>query len=184
MTTFDPYKDCPVLTGNYFTFRLVEENDNKALLNCYSDKKSVPLFNSDNCSSDFYLLTEDNMTQMIQFWLREYNEGGYVRFSILNEAQIPFGTLEIFAKKEAHPDYGTMGLLRIDLSSDYEKVNALKEILDIVHLHFGRWFNIDSIVTKAVPEAKIRKQLLKTNGYVLTTDPLVTSYSDYYVRRL
>lgn len=48
----NPYENCPVFEGANYLLRLVEPDDAPSLLTMYSDEKSLPLFNSDNCTYD------------------------------------------------------------------------------------------------------------------------------------
>ena len=51
----DVYEKCPVFEDSSYTLRMVATDDCLDLLKVYSDVKSVPLFNSDNCGGDdFY----------------------------------------------------------------------------------------------------------------------------------
>ena len=180
----DPFEKCPVLKGNTFTLRLVTEEDAKDLLVCYGDDKSAPLFNSDNCNSNFVYKTEEEVLGVIKFWIREYNEGGYVRFSIVDNAiDSAVGTIEIFAKKEYFSDYGTVGLLRIDLASKYEQSSYISEVLDMVDEHFPTLFTIDSIITKAIPKAAERLIVISDKGYVKLSNRAITTYDDYYIKK-
>lgn len=62
----DVYKNCPTYENEYYIIRMVNTEDKEDLLKVYSDEKSVPLFNSDNCGGDdFYYTTEDRMEQAI-----------------------------------------------------------------------------------------------------------------------
>jgi hypothetical protein len=54
------YENCPVFQNENFSLSLVQQNDLNDLLKVYSDKKSVPFFNSDNCHGDnFYYATSE-----------------------------------------------------------------------------------------------------------------------------
>ncbi len=180
----DPYEECPILETKHFLFRLVEEGDAKDLLKCYSDHKAIRLFNSDNCTSDFSYKTEEEVLGLIQFWIMEYQNRGYVRFSIVDKTRkSAIGTIEIFARKDRKPAFGTIGVFRLDLVSEYEKIEAISEILNMTDLHFPDLFGIDSIITKAIIEAENRIKALETNGYHKLVDQSITSYSDYYIKK-
>ena len=43
-------------------------------------------------------------------------------------------------------------------------------------------FDVDSIVTKAVPDAVTRIKTLEEKGYKLLTDHSIVSYDDYYIK--
>ena len=185
MNYVNPYEKCPVLETDLFLLRLVEESDAEDLLMCYSDKESLKIFNSDNCPIDFYFESKDELHKLIKFWLREYSEGGYVRFSIVDKIlNTAIGTIEIFAKKETFNDYGKVGVLRLDLPSTYEKVEFLNNIFYLVLSHFGELFKIDSIITKANTFAMTRVEILSNLDFYPLNNKYITSYDDYYIRKL
>lgn len=183
--TRNPYKSCPTLDSRYFTYRLVKEEDATDLLACYSDIKSVPIFNSDNCNCDFHFKTESEMKDIIKFWLMEYSESGYVRFTIIdNYTKKAIGSIEIFAKKELFETYNKVGLLRVDLASDYEKSNYLLDIFEMCKRNFADLFDIDSIATKITPAASVRRSVLSSNGYTPLLDTSIINFDDYYIIKL
>lgn len=183
ITRINPFDECPILESEHFIFRLVEEKDSKDLLKCYSDSKSAKIFNCDNCNSNFVYRTEEAVLNLIKFWLVEYNNRGYIRFSIVDKnKKIVIGTIEIFSKKEVYENAGRVGVLRLDLVSNHESLDDIIEILNMIDLNFPYTFGIDSIITKAISEADIRIRALKLNGYNILHDKNITSYSDYYIK--
>lgn len=92
------YKICPQFENEKYFLRLVIEDDYKDLLKVYSDKKSVPFFNSDNCGGDdFYYTTENRMKEAIKYWLWEYSRQGFVRWSVIDKnISEAIGTIELF----------------------------------------------------------------------------------------
>lgn len=181
----DPYKECPILKSNNFLLRLVEENDAKDLLECYSDIKALPLFNSDNCPMDFYFDCEDKLLELIQFWLYEYSYGGYVRFSILDRKNSKaIGTIEIFAKKEVYDFYNKVGVLRLDLKSTYENEDVVSELFTLIQKEFRNYFKIDYIVTKVKEPAVIRKNVLTSLNFEEVKDMQIVSYPYYFIGKV
>ncbi len=179
----NPYDRCPIYETRQFVFRLVQEEDAQDLLECYSDPLSVKIFNSDNCTSNFIYRTITEMKACIRFWLDDYARQAYVRFSIVDKTtQRAVGTIECFAKSGTYPGFGTVGILRIDLASRYENEGVITEILNMVEDHLYSCFGIQSMLTKAVPEAKQRVIALRNIGYqALRTNPIMP-YGDYFVR--
>ena len=113
----------------------------------------------------------------------EYNDRGYVRFSIVDQLKdCAIGTIEIFAKKEKFDYVGKVGLLRIDLYSDYETQTRIAEILEMIDNNFPEAFEINSIITKAVPLAENRIKALTRKNYQKLKDTNITSYDDYYIK--
>ncbi len=182
----DVYKSCPTFENEHFLLRYVSENDCLDLLKAYSDKKAVPLFNSDNCGGDdFYYATEERMLEAIRYWFFEYERKGFVRWSIVDKTtQQAIGTIELFHRKSK--DYFTKcGLLRLDLRSDYEVENKIISILSPILKPTFKLFHCNKIATKAVPEAKERISALKELGFNLSKEKLIghdkTEYDNYYV---
>ena len=69
----DVYKHCPQYNGLRYSLRIVEKNDCDDLLKVYSDVKSVPFFNSDNCyGDDFHYTTTEEIMNAIDFWIEKY----------------------------------------------------------------------------------------------------------------
>ena len=176
-----PYDECPVYESQFFSFRLVEESDAHTLLTCYSDPKSAPLFNADNCTCDFVYHNQDELLKLIQFWLMEYENRGYVRFSVVEkEEKKAIGTIEIFAHTNEH---GAIGHLRLDLASKYESSLYLDDIFYMIDCYFKDDFKIDAIVTKAIPEASTRLKTLSNKNYLPLSDSTITSYDNYHIKR-
>ena len=161
---------------------MIENKDAKDLLEVYSDLHALPLFNSDNChGSNFYITNLVDMENTIKYWLLEYTENkGFVRFSIIDKAIGKcVGTIEMF-HRIAEDDFNHCGLLRIDLSSHYEKKEFIEEILKLVTDPFFEWFSCKNIITKAPLYAVERISALKACEYALSDVPLKGAYRLYY----
>lgn len=153
----NPYEKCPEYETKSFKLRLVNKNDAEALLKCYSDKKAVLKINADNCTSDFYYTSLEQMKECIDSWLYQYQKQDYVRFSIIPKVtNKAVGTVEIFG--------GEIGVLRIDISSEYEKEMYIEEIVKLAVLSFISDFEIDSLKIK-VSNTPERVKLLKSYGF-------------------
>ena len=54
------YERCPQIENEKYLLRFVEKKDADDLLKVYSDKNTLPFFNSDNCDGDnFYYPPKD-----------------------------------------------------------------------------------------------------------------------------
>lgn len=156
----DPYANCPIIETDNFILRLVREEDADDLLLCYCDPKSQELFNADNCSGNFCFNTIKEMNSCIWFWLKDYENRVYVRFSIVCRAtQKVIGTIEMFNKNE------NLGILRLDIISGYEKYSYLYELLNSCIENFSILLNVNEIVIKAIPAASKRISVLKALGF-------------------
>lgn len=174
------YDNCPIFKNEIVTLRLTNESDTLALLNCYSDEKAVPLFNSDNCHGDnFYYTTDERMKQAVDMWIWSYETKQFVRMTILlNPTDEIIGTIEMF-NRGAAPYYGVHGILRLDVMSKYEDEAVLSAVLRLVNEHFYNEFGVEWIVTKAIDTAKIRKEVLIKSGYIPMRN---FALNDYYGR--
>jgi RimJ/RimL family protein N-acetyltransferase len=162
--THTPYHNCPTIETEHFIFRLVNKNDAADLIKCYSDPKAQELFNSVNCSSDFRFNTIDEMDEMINYWLIEYAQQAYVRFSIVDKStKRAIGTIEMFGKIGQYKV--DRGILRIDVESGYENKTSLFEIISMCVENFYLLFGVKEIATRAIPEAADRIEALTKNGF-------------------
>ncbi len=180
------YDSCPILQNDKFILRLVNDGDLSDLFEIYSDDKSVPLFNSDNChGDDFYYTTLERMRQALDFWKQAYENGWFVRLAIEDKAiNKVIGTIEEFHRDEKDL-FTNCGLLRLDLRSDYEKYDEIKSILSLIVTPSFEMFGCKMVATKAVPSATERIKALKVLGFVKSQEALIghdgTKYYDYYV---
>ncbi len=165
---------------------MVQKEDKADLLKVYSDKKAVPLFNSDNCGGeDFYYTTENEMEKAIDYWLWEYSRKGFVRWSVVSKVTDEvIGTIELFHRNSE--DYFTnCGLLRLDLRNDYEKTEDIINILKIIIEPTYILFECDKIATKAVAIANERIAALNELGFRQPNEKLIghdgTEYDSYFV---
>lgn len=179
------YEQCPQLSSDRFLLRQTGFEDCDDLLAVYSDKAAVPIFNSDNCTGDFYITTEKDMRNMIDFWLREYALGYYVRWSIIDRrTDHAVGTIELFNRK-AEDFFNNVGLLRLDLRSDYENEEDIVCILNIILPRTCELFGCGAIATKAPSCAQSRIAVLESMGFHYREEQLYghdgRAYGDYYL---
>lgn len=178
----DIYAECPIYKKKLITLRQTNMEDTQDLLRCYSDKRAVPFFNSDNCHGDnFYYTTIERMKQAIDFWDFSYKNKYFVRWTIiLNATNEKIGTVEMF-HRIADDEFNHYGVLRIDLQSKCEVQPIINEILEIVDDNFYASFDLEVILTKAIPDATERVTSLLERGF----QPLGRKfmiYDDYFVK--
>lgn len=180
---YDIYKNCPVYKNSLITLRLLTDEDTKELLKCYSDKKAVPFFNSDNCNgSGFYNSTIEGMQQAVYFWKMSYDTKQFVRMTIIvNDTNEKIGTVEMFNRGMTE-HYGMHGILRIDVQSRFETKEILLAILDIANKHFYEAFKVDYIITKTFDQASERLEALKLSGYIPMDKFEAAGYYGRFVR--
>ena len=165
----DVYKNFPVLESENFIIREVRISDAYDLLQVYSDEKAVPFFNGDNChGDDFHYTTKERMSEAIKFWQFSYDNGYFVRWSIVDKRiDAAVGTIELFQRDDTSPIYDNCGLL----------------IMPAVYELFG-----DKVVTKVKFFATERLAAVKALGFVLPKEGFKLQNEeecrDYYVAKL
>ena len=154
----NPYKTCPEYETESFKLRLVKRSDAEDLLRCYSSPAAAKRANGDNCTSDFHYTTLEEMEECIGFWLKEYEEQRYVRFSVISKGtERAVGTLEIFG--------GEGGVLRIDLADEFETESNIEELVKLTILNLISDFKADSLNIK-VSNTPMRVNVLERYGFV------------------
>lgn len=183
----NPYEKCPVYQNEKYLLRLVEPADAPDLLSVYSDENAVPYFNSDNCGGDdFHYTSLERVQGQIRMWLSEYRRKAYVRWAILDrERSCAIGTIELFNRK-SEDYFNDCGLLRLDLRSDYEKEEAIFEILSLIVPPAFELFDCRFVATKIPPFAADRKAAAEQLGFRTSAEKLIGHhdqkiYMDYYV---
>lgn len=180
------YQTCPIFENEKFKLRLTESGDAEDLLKVYGDIKAVPLFNGDNChGDDFHYTTIERMKQAVDFWKQSYENGWFVRWSIIDKSSDGvIGTVEEFLRTA--DDYFTdCGLLRLDLRSDYEKADKIESILSLIVAPSFEIFGCNKVATKVIPFAAERLRAVKNLGFEKSKEKLIghdgTRYGDYFV---
>lgn len=186
--SIDVYEQIPVMEGDNFLLREIEDADAEDLLKVYSDKDAVLLFNSDNCVNGFYYASIEEMKDTIAFWKREYQSRYYVRWAIIEKnANQAIGTIELF-NRSAKDYFNNCGLLRLDLRSDYEKQDIIEDILGIIIPETKDMFACEIIASKAIPIAEERIKALEQMGFYLSEEAVIghdgTKYGSYFVREV
>lgn len=182
------YISCPEFENKRFNLRFISINDCDDLLKVYSDKKAVPLFNSDNCGGDdFYYNTRERMEKALDYWKFEYDRKGFVRWSIIDKIErIVIGTIELF-HRDSKDYFNDCGIIRLDLRSDYETKANIIDILNLIIDKTYSLFECNMIATKALSFANERIEALKELDFLQTEKKLIghdgTAYSSYYFKR-
>ncbi|MBQ3591822.1 MAG: GNAT family N-acetyltransferase [Clostridia bacterium] len=182
----NPYIQCPVFENNRFRLRFVENGDTDDLFLVYSDKKAWPIFNSDNCTSDFRYTKRQQMEETIAYWREEYQKQYYVRWAVVdNTSGQAVGTVELF-NRQAEDFFTDCGLLRLDLRSDYETAPVITEILNLLLPDAFEMFHCRMLATKIPADAAERKKAVEMLGFAPTEEVLVgghdgKTYGEYHI---
>lgn len=182
----NPYEKCPVFESENYLLRLVETEDAPDLLLVYSDEKSLPLFNSDNCTYGFHCTSLQQMQETIAAWLQEYQGKSFVRWAIIDRRNDhAVGTIELF-NRQSGDYFNNCGVLRLDLKNDYEREESIAEILSLILPSAFDLFECDFLATKIPPCASRRRTAMEKTGFTASEEKLIGShsheaYGDYYV---
>ena len=161
------YETCPVLESKNFLVRLFENNDCEDLLKVYSDKNALPFFNSDNCNGDnFHYATRERMEEALAFWKLSYENGWFVRLSVIDKAiSSAIGTIEL-CLRVSEDEFNNMGILRVDVRSDYEQEEVLFELFSLIVPHISHLLGCCATLTKAPIYAVERIKALEKAGFI------------------
>jgi RimJ/RimL family protein N-acetyltransferase len=182
------YEECPKFENERWLLRLVEKTDAEDLLKVYSDKNALPFFNSDNCDGDnFYYHNKELMDKAMDFWLYSYREKWFVRWAIIDKTTGKvIGTIESF-KRLSEDDFNESGVLRLDVCSNYERAEVLKEIMSLIVPYIFEMFDCKQVVTK-IPIYAVERAVAATAFGFKKTDSLLVAkdgvaFNGYWIFR-
>lgn len=188
----DIYEEWRSYENETILLRPVVSEDAEELLKVYADEKARPLFNCDNFPNPCYFDTLEQMQNEILFYLDSYKWKSFVRWTIvLKEERKIIGTIENFRRQDISEVnrnvFSNAAILRIDLLNDYEKEEVLTDILKLILDTAYKDFHCNIIATKAVKEAKVRRQTLMKMGFMESGEKLIGNcgemYEDYFIRK-
>ena len=170
------YEHCPTLESNRILLRLVQADDCEDLLAVYSDRNALPFFNSDNCGGDnFYYATTVRMQEALSFWQTAYENGWFVRLAIVDKAaERVIGTIEL-CLRVSEDDFDHMGILRVDVGSDFEQADMLAEIFALIAPQMKALLGCRGVITKAPIYAVERIRAIQRVGFVQSDQYLIGS---------
>ena len=125
------------------------------------------------------------MKTAIEFWLKSYKDRWFVRWTILDKAsETAIGSIELF-HRVADDDLNHVGVLRLDLGSQYEQAEIIYDILNLIITPAYEMFDCEEIITKVPLYAIERIEALSKLGFEKTDRFLVGTmdgyaYKDYW----
>lgn len=179
-TVMNIYEKCPVLENDRILIRMIEKEDCEDLFEVYSDKNALPFFNSDNCNGDnFFYSTKERMMDAILFWISAYENRWFVRLSIIDKAiSKVIGTIEV-CYRVSEDAFNNMGILRVDVGSDYEKADVLFDIISLVTPQMYDMLGCSEIITKAPIYAVERIKAIQKFGFMKSEHLLKGGHDGY-----
>lgn len=168
------YKTCPTFESEKFIIRLFRDDDCDDLLKVYSDKNALPFFNSVNCNGDnFYYSTKERMADAIGFWHMSYKNGWFARLSVVDKATACIiGTVEL-CLRVSDDAFHNMGILRVDVRSDYEEENVLYDIFSLITPELNQLLGCKGVLTKAPIYAVERIKAIQKVGFTKSEHMLI-----------
>lgn len=168
------YEKCPEFESEKYLVRLFQDEDCADLLKVYSDKNALPFFNSDNCDGDnFYYATEERMAEAIDFWHMSYENGWFVRLSIVDKTvSSVIGTIEL-CLRVSEDEFNNMGILRVDVRSDYEQEDVLYNIFSLITPKLEGLLGCKGVLTKAPIYAVERIKAIQKVGFTKSEHLLI-----------
>ena len=168
------YESCPVLESEKYIIRLFKDEDCDDLFKVYSDRNALPFFNSDNCDGDnFYYSTKERMSEAIGFWHMSYENGWFVRLSIVDKTTTSIiGTVEL-CLRVSDDEFNNMGILRVDVRSDYEEEKALYDIFALIVPKLDDMLGCKGVLTKAPIYAVERIKAIQKVGFTKSEHMLI-----------
>jgi RimJ/RimL family protein N-acetyltransferase len=162
----DIYSSCPSFESERFIVRLLRDEDCGDLLKVYSDKNALPFFNSDNCNGDnFFYATKERMAEAMDFWKTAYENRWFARLSIVDKS-VPgvIGTVEL-CLRVSDDAFNNMGIVRVDVRSDYEREDFLYEIFSLITPGLEELLGCKGVLTKAPIYAVERIKAVQKAGF-------------------
>lgn len=119
----------------------------------------------------------------MEYWLSCYEARDFVRWSVLDKGSgLLIGTIEVCPSLKYAVDGRQMGILRIDLKSEYEQWPVLKELMDVLVCHIYEDFEVASVIMKIQKDARERQKLIKEYQFVTAKEECNISLEGYYIR--
>lgn len=183
MWHLDPFVNCPVYETESFMLRKLMIEDSEELFECYSDPVAAQFFNGDNCGDDFYYTDFEKFKKCINYWIHSYTIHDFVRWSIVHkQTNKCVGTVELCPSHKYSKAQETIGILRIDLLSSLETTDAMEELFAIFINHFYRDFQLDFLLTKAVPQAAVRLAVLNKHSFIDAAPMCTIPFAHYFIK--
>ena len=113
------------------------------------------------------------MTEAIDFWNMSYRNGWFVRLSVVDKtASTVIGTVELCLRVSGD-EFNNMGILRVDVRSDYEQENELYDIFSLITPEIEKMLGCKGVLTKAPIYAVERIKAIQKVGFTKSEHMLI-----------
>lgn len=167
MNKFDPnpYEKCPIAENSDYIIRFVEVSDAESLLPCYANPTESVITNSFNCTMGYGAKTIEKMRDYIEGWQRSYEQKAFIRWSVVNKNCFKaVGSIELF-NRQSTDFFNNCAILRLDLCDEYEKIDEINKIMELIIPNVFSWFECEFVATKVSPSAIERIESLRKFGF-------------------
>ncbi len=126
------------------------------------------------------------MNEALDFWNLSYENGWFARLSIVDKAvSNVIGTIEL-CLRISDDKFNHMGILRIDVRSDYEKEDILYDIAALITPHLSEMLGCSGIITKVPIYAVERIKAIQKAGFTKSENFLIGktgyAYDGYWIK--
>ena len=174
---------CPTYETKSFLLRKLEKDDSEELFSCYSDPLAAKFFNGDNCGISFFYDDKDKFKECVAYWLKAQEVNDFIRFTIISKAnKRAVGTVEICPSSKYSYQGRKVGILRLDIKYEFETKPFMYELFGILVSNLYKDFDVDYLITKAIPQALVRLDVLKEENFMAISIGKVVPFENYYIR--
>ena len=120
------------------------------------------------------------MPEPIRFWKTAYDNGWFARLSIVDKSvSSVVGTVEL-CLRVSEDDFNGMGILRVDVRSDYEREDFLYELFSLLTPALEETLGCKGALTKAPLYAVDRINAIRRAGFTKSEHRLIAGSGDAY----
>jgi len=113
------------------------------------------------------------MTEALGFWKMSYENGWFVRLSIIDKAAASvIGTVEV-CLRVSEDEFNNMGILRVDVRSDYEQEEPLYAVFSLITPEMEEMVGCKGVLTKAPIYAVERMKAIQRAGFTKSEHLLI-----------
>ncbi len=113
------------------------------------------------------------MEEAISFWHMAYENGWFVRLSIVDKTvSSVIGTIEL-CLRVSEDEFNHVGILRVDVRSDYEQEDMLYDIFLLIMSKFEEMLGCKGMLTKAPIYAIERIKAIQKAGFTKSEHLLI-----------
>lgn len=181
----NPFDDCLEYETCHFILREIAIDDSEELFRCYSDPVAARFFNGDNCGDDFFYEDFGKFKKCVKYWVEAIKIHDFFRYSIVNKLDKKcIGTVEMCPYFKFFVGEEKAGILRVDIMSRFETYAYMSEIYSVLVDNLYNDFKVDFLITKAVPDASIRLEILKKLLFENASHRCNMALEHYYMRQV